>query len=346
MEVTKGFSRAAFRGFLTRPEAERYLSSEGVPGAETDAFASSPSNLQVPYISGMVLGPRAYVVRFDGACKRNPGPGGSGALLYGIPPELSLHRHSYDISDEAGKQLGWNLLWKGSEYVGDHTTNNIAEYRGLLLGLKNALRLGLGLGDGMGSAPAGGSAAEQHRSCLLVQGDSDLVLRQMKGDYLVKAAHLMELRDEALELTRHLDKRGVRIEYLHILRDKNKDADALSNEGVSLETGEKSYLSSSELLTQWGLYDGSEVGGSTRTEKRIEGGGRDGYSGRSGGGASSGGAIGEETEHDCSISEGVEIVKEPTEKGLKRKRDKGSSQRDPSTIDDDASTVVDSQEYR
>ena len=57
----------------------------------------------------------------DGACRGNPGMGGAGAV----------------ITDEAD-----NILWEEKEYLG-HCTNNIAEYKALILGLKGALAAGI-----------------------------------------------------------------------------------------------------------------------------------------------------------------------------------------------------------
>ena len=60
---------------------------------------------------------KSYKLFSDGACRGNPGMGGAGAV----------------ITDAAE-----NVIWEGKEYLG-HCTNNIAEYRALILGLKGAL---------------------------------------------------------------------------------------------------------------------------------------------------------------------------------------------------------------
>jgi ribonuclease HI len=84
---------------------------------------------------------------FDGCSKGNPGPAGSGALI---------------------KTDG--IIWSGCEYVGT-TTNNVAEYKGLILGLKQLKFLNI--------------------NKVIVKGDSMLVINHMTGKYKVNAPHLI-----------------------------------------------------------------------------------------------------------------------------------------------------------
>jgi len=99
-------------------------------------------------------------------------------------------------------------LWNGSEFVGTNVTNNHAEYMGLIIGLKQA--------------------KEMKIKQLIVEGDSMLVIKQMKGEYKVKALHLIELYNEAKLLATGFDS----IHYKHIYRNNNKRADELSNIAV------------------------------------------------------------------------------------------------------------------
>lgn len=119
---------------------------------------------------------------FDGCSKGNPGPSGSGAIIQGI--------------------------WSGSEYVGN-TTNNVAEYKGLILGLKQLKGLNI--------------------NKVIVKGDSMLVINHMTGKYKVKAPHLLPLYNEAKELIK-----DIKVEFLYIPREENKEADHLANEGLRL----------------------------------------------------------------------------------------------------------------
>lgn len=95
--------------------------------------------------------------------------------------------------------------WSGYFFVGELFTNNHAEYAGLIMGLQQA--------------------KEYEIKQLYVQGDSLLVINQMKGLYKCKSPNLIELYEKAKELEKYFDK----IEYNHVLREHNKRADHLSN---------------------------------------------------------------------------------------------------------------------
>lgn len=84
-------------------------------------------------------------------------------------------------------------------------TNNIAEWRALIEGLKVAKDMG----------------------CreLVVKGDSTLIIKQITGSYQVKSKHLIPLFDEARKLSRHFEK----ITFRWITREQNALSDALSN---------------------------------------------------------------------------------------------------------------------
>ena len=119
----------------------------------------------------------------DGACRGNPGIGGAGAV----------------ITDTEGI-----VLWEGKEYLG-HCTNNIAEYKALILGLKGAL-------------------AEGYKN-LEVYLDSELLANQINGSYRVKNENLKVLMAEVRALLTSFDV----IEVKHVLRCHNSHADKLAN---------------------------------------------------------------------------------------------------------------------
>jgi ribonuclease HI len=91
-----------------------------------------------------------------------------------------------------------------AEYLGIQT-NNFAEYSGLLAALEYAVR-------------------EKHAS-LKVFSDSELLVKQMKGQYRVKNPGLLELYDKARALVRRLE----RFSIDHVLREYNREADRLVN---------------------------------------------------------------------------------------------------------------------
>lgn len=124
---------------------------------------------------------RAWI---DGASRGNPGEAGFGVLI--------------EQNGAREEILG---------YLGK-TTNNIAEYAGLLAALHWAVR----------SPPAR----------LVVHSDSELLVKQIRGQYRVKAPHLIPLFTEAKRLIRQLPK----VELSHVPRGKNSAADGLANRAV------------------------------------------------------------------------------------------------------------------
>jgi len=122
----------------------------------------------------------------DGAARGNPGPAGIGAIL---------------------KSPSGEVLYTGSEYLG-HTTNNVAEYKAVLLGLSGALAHGI--------------------QRVEVRADSELLIKQLKGEYRVKNAGLRPLFEEA----RKLLARFKSVKLTHIRRELNGEADRLANQGI------------------------------------------------------------------------------------------------------------------
>jgi ribonuclease HI len=126
------------------------------------------------------------VVHVDGGARGNPGPAAAAAVV--SAPDG-------DVVDEATHLLGV-------------TTNNVAEYRALLLGLERARALG----------------ATQ----VEVVNDSELVAKQVNGIYKVKHPDMRPLHGEALEALRHFRRWTVR----SVPRAQNADADALVNQAL------------------------------------------------------------------------------------------------------------------
>ncbi|HWA78223.1 MAG TPA: ribonuclease HI family protein [Polyangiaceae bacterium] len=129
---------------------------------------------------------KAAVLWTDGAARGNPGPAGGGAVL---------------------KTPDGDLLDEQSQYLG-HTTNNVAEYRALLLGLERALSFGV--------------------QELEVRADSELLIRQLKGEYRVKNPGLQPLHAEAKRLLA----RFAVVKLVHVRRELNGEADRLANRGI------------------------------------------------------------------------------------------------------------------
>ncbi len=127
-----------------------------------------------------------YLLYTDGAARGNPGPAGAGAF----------------ISSSSGE-----VLHEIAEYLGE-TTNNVAEYRALLAGLRKLVLL---------------EAQEVE-----VLADSELMVRQIQGRYRVKHPNLKPLYQEALSLLKKIPKYSIK----HIRREENKEADRLANQAI------------------------------------------------------------------------------------------------------------------
>jgi ribonuclease HI len=125
-------------------------------------------------------------VNVDGGARGNPGPAAIGAI----------------VRDGEGGVLG-----ERGERIG-RATNNVAEYRALLLGIELAAELG---------------ASE-----LDLVGDSELIVRQVEGKYKVKDATMKELHAQVKAALRPFESWSIR----HVRREHNADADRLVNQAL------------------------------------------------------------------------------------------------------------------
>ena len=126
------------------------------------------------------------VVHVDGGARGNPGPAAAAAVL----------------SDPDGQ-----VLDEATELLGE-TTNNVAEYRGLLLGLRRAHAVG----------------ADE----VEIVNDSELVARQVTGQYKVKHPAMRPLHADALAALGGFSRWSIR----SVPRAQNADADALVNQAL------------------------------------------------------------------------------------------------------------------
>jgi ribonuclease HI len=127
-----------------------------------------------------------FTAFIDGAARGNPGPAGAGVW---VAPRGA------DAAEEHFEALG-------------HTTNNVAEYKALLLALARAEALGA--------------------QDVELFSDSLLLVRQVNGAYRVKADHLKPLVSEAVRRAK-----GFRtFSIAHVRREQNRNADRLANRGA------------------------------------------------------------------------------------------------------------------
>jgi ribonuclease HI len=100
-----------------------------------------------------------------------------------------------------------DVLWELGEYIGK-TTNNVAEYRALLRGLSEALQLGV--------------------TAVSVFTDSELLVKQLRGEYRVRAPHLKPLYSDAVRMLARFRPGQVR----HVRREQNARADKLAEKAA------------------------------------------------------------------------------------------------------------------
>jgi ribonuclease HI len=130
-------------------------------------------------------GPR-LIVYADGAARGNPGPAGIGAV----------------VADEDGR-----VVEEIAEGIGP-ATNNVAEYRAAIAGLR--------------------AAADRGARKVLLRSDSRLLIEQLAGRFRVKKPTLQRLHEEARALMKRFDA----VDLEHVPRELNAEADRLANAGT------------------------------------------------------------------------------------------------------------------
>ena len=161
----------------------------------------------------------AYRANIDGGSRGNPGPASYGVV----------------IRDPRGE-----VVAKLKKYIG-RTTNNVAEYYGLIAALDYA--------------------QQHHIRALRIESDSELLVKQMRGQYKVKSAELRPLFERAKKMSAALD--SFRIE--HVYREQNADADALANEALDETSG----ASSTQAGAAQRLTSSKLTGGGGRPQPRA-----------------------------------------------------------------------------
>jgi ribonuclease HI len=130
---------------------------------------------------------KELVVYSDSASRSNPGLAGAGAVM----------------QDTQGQTL--EHLYR---YLGDHLTNNMAEYEAAIMGLERAVALGA--------------------DAVTLRADSELMIKQLRGEYRVRNEALKSLHQRATQLLDQFD----RVTLEHIPRHFNQKADALANRAI------------------------------------------------------------------------------------------------------------------
>lgn len=197
----KGFPGNQYKGFPTREDASDYLKEHGIVIDDvTRVDTGEEARIEIhdtkqkkrkkkpeeeEHVPHVVYQAR---LEFDGASKRNPGPAGFGAVIF----------------DEETNMVVKEI----TGYLGDHGTNNQAEYAGLVAGLYACKELGV--------------------RDLKVKGDSKLVINQVLNKWQVKNEELQRYHRKAIDLIRSFGS----FQAEHVLREFNTHADRLSNVAI------------------------------------------------------------------------------------------------------------------
>jgi probable phosphoglycerate mutase len=162
---------------------------------------------------------RRLVIEADGGSRGNPGVAGYGALVR--DPSTG------SVLVELAEPLG-------------QASNNVAEYSGLLAGLRAVLDIDPG-------------------ADVRVKMDSKLVVEQMSGRWKIKHEDMRRLALEARDLCAEISDAGGSVDFEWIPRERNKDADALSNDGMDGRRIDRM------LVTAGGSGEAAAGSGSTET---------------------------------------------------------------------------------
>ncbi|KAJ7953674.1 Ribonuclease H protein [Quillaja saponaria] len=181
----------------SKKRLQEVVGPENVEGISVTSISENPLRKHVKLDhSSLPQAPlsntRSCILEFDGSSKGNPGQAGAGAVLR---------------ADDG------TLICRLREGLGV-VTNNVAEYRAMILGMKYALKKGF--------------------TGIRVQGDSKLVCMQVQGLWKVKHQDMCNLYKEAKELK---DK-FLSFQISHVLRNLNSEADTQANLAITLADGQ------------------------------------------------------------------------------------------------------------
>src|SRR5271168_1837658 len=155
-----------------------------------------------------------------------PSKPSSGVGLFPAEPaatqKIAAHRANIDGGSRGNpgpasygvvvRDAGGQIVARLKKYIG-RATNNVAEYYGLIAALDYAQAHGI--------------------RALHIESDSELLVKQMRGQYKVKSEELRPLFERAKKMSATFDSFGINYVY----REQNKDADALANEALDETSG-------------------------------------------------------------------------------------------------------------
>ena len=225
-----GFPKAKFKGFATLQEAQKFLGifenasgshapkelepakrplQEEIEAQEQKRPAAKRPHVQKSPQASNISSNWQVFIGFDGGARGNPGVAGAGAevvITERTPKNVQKHRRKIHLRT----------------FVGTSATCNMAEWQGVLSGLKEVVK--------QVEIFNKKNDPIKPQIELFVQGDSQLVIRQLDGTYTVRNPGLKNLKkefDAALKKLKELTSASLSISYEHVYRVDNKVADGM-----------------------------------------------------------------------------------------------------------------------
>lgn len=254
----KGFRGARFKSFPTREEADAFVRAGSIGNGNSSSTTAPDANSSVPIKEETSNGnnrkrklepprePKHWLIRvyFDGGSRGNPGIGGCGAEVVVFENTTTTGTNSNKSADNtpittssatatAKKPVITKVLQERKKvhirkYLGTNATNNQAEYQGLLAGVHQARQEIIRLM----------TETTGHFLWIVtleIRGDSELIIRQLQGEYKCRHPQLLVLHKQVKECVdelMHRDNLRLHVTYDHVYREHNSKADGQTDESA------------------------------------------------------------------------------------------------------------------
>jgi len=170
--------------------------------------------------------PAGWRANIDGGSRGNPGPAAYGVVIRNPRGEIAARL---------------------KKYIG-RTTNNVAEYYGLIAALDYA--------------------QSNNVRALHIESDSELLVKQMRGQYKVKSADLQPLFERAKKMSQSF----VSFRINHVYREQNREADTLANEAMDEVSGVPRAENGRAKMEKGNVPSASTAPAAIRVRARLRGG--------------------------------------------------------------------------